>query len=79
LGELQVPQEEPSSEHSKIDPVSLEEKPKLAEAEVVVPGGVVSMLVAGGVVSEEAFTVQLRFAGVGSVLPAVSVARTQKL
>lgn len=69
--------------HSKLEPDSVEAKEKLAEVEVVLPPGPPLMLVSGGVVSigggPEASTVQLRVAGVGSMLPVASLARTEKL
>ena len=40
-----------SSEHSKVDPVSLEVNAKLAEVEVTVPDGPEPIVVCGGVVS----------------------------
>jgi hypothetical protein len=47
----------------------------VASAELVVPDGPESIVVSGAVVS----TVQARESGVGSVLPAASVARTSKV
>jgi hypothetical protein len=64
LGEVQVLQAEESSEHWNVDPASLEEKPKLAEVELVVPDGPEVIVVAGGVVSTVAWIVQLQVAGV---------------
>ena len=61
-----------SSWHSKTDPDSLDEKLKLADVELVVPDVPPVILVVGGAVS----TVQVREAGLGSVLPAWSVERT---
>ena len=50
-------------------------KLKLALLLVLMAGGAAVMVVSGGVVS----TVQVKLAGVGSALPAASVARTWKL
>jgi hypothetical protein len=54
-------------------------KLKVAEVEVVLAGGPLAIVVLGGVVSPlvAARTVQLRVAGVASVLPAASIARTE--
>jgi len=60
--------------HSKVELSSEEEKAKLAE-DVLTPDGAESMLVFGAQVS----TVQVWLAGVGSVLPETSVARTWKV
>ncbi len=67
--------------HSKLEPDSVEAKEKLAEVEVVVPEGPELIEVSGGVVSGAGgtSTVQLWLAADGSVLPEVSVARTEKL
>ena len=62
----------PSSVQPKVEPVSVALKAKVAVSEVAMPDGPASIVVSGGVVS----TVQVRLAGVGSVLPAGSVART---
>jgi hypothetical protein len=79
LGEVQEPQVPESSEHWKVDPLSLELKPKLAAVEVVVPDGPETIDVSGAVVSGGVCTVQLWVAGDASVLPAASVARTEKV
>ena len=71
-GELQVANGAASSEHSKLAPGSSAEKAKAAEALRVSASGPESMLVCGGLVS----IVQEYVAGVESVLPAGSVART---
>src|SRR5439155_1341806 len=55
-------------------PVSLPLKPKLDGKGVLGSAGPLEIEVSGGVVS----TVQLAVAGVGSALPALSVARTRK-
>jgi hypothetical protein len=65
----------PSSLHSNVDPVSELEKPKDGDALFVVPLGPESIVVCGAAVS----TVNDRVAGVGSTLPAPSVARTQNV
>ena len=64
-----------SSEHSNVEPASVAEKAKVALVLCVVAGGADVIVVFGGAVS----TVQERVAGVGSVLPAGSVARTAKV
>src|SRR6266496_3923271 len=73
-GPEQAPNGSESKRHSKLAPGS-EEKPNDGEALVVSPEGPESIVVSGGAVS----TVKLREAGVGSVLPAASVARTRKV
>jgi hypothetical protein len=78
-GEEQADQSPPSRLHSKLEPPSLESKEKLAEVSVVSPSGPLEIEVSGGVVSGGGVTVQLWEAGVGSVLPAASRARTEKL
>ncbi len=55
--------------------MSVPEKAKLAGAVLASAGGLESIEVCGAVVS----TVQLKDAGVASVLPAWSIARTSKL
>ena len=80
LGVAQAIQAPPSSLHSKLEPDSVEVKEKLAVAAVVIPLGPLVIEVSGGVVSgggEDDFTIQLSLAGVGSTLPAPSVARTE--
>ena len=51
MGEVQLPKAPASREHSKVEPVSLEEKVKLAEELVNVPEGPESIAVSGGLVS----------------------------
>lgn len=52
MGEEQASKAEPSREHSKVEPSSVEEKAKLAEALLVVPDGPEEpRAVSGGVVS----------------------------
>ena len=62
-------------------PASSEEKVKLAEVLPTVPEGPESMVDCGGVVSGggAVFTVQVRLAGVASVLPEASMALTSKV
>jgi hypothetical protein len=73
-----VLQEAESSLHWKLEPLSLEEKLKFAVDDIVVPDGPETIEVLGGVVSPSALMVQLRPAGEASVLPAASVALTEK-
>jgi hypothetical protein len=68
-----------SSEHSKVEPDSLEENVKLALVLVVVAAGPEPIVVSGAVVSGGGWIVQLWLAGVASTLPAASLARTSKL
>lgn len=65
----------PSSEHSNVEPLSVESNVNVAEVVLTEPVGPVRMFVSGGVVS----TVQVRSAGVWSVFPAVSVAFTENV
>jgi hypothetical protein len=70
--------------HSKLEKDSVEVNPKLADVELVVPEGPELIEVSGGVVSGGGIsgagsTVQVSLAGVGSTLPELSVARTEKL
>ena len=71
-GDVQAEYATPSRLHSNVDPASLEEKLTLAEVEFVAAGGADVIVVSGGTSS----TTHAWLAGVGSVLPAVSVART---
>ncbi len=64
--------------HSKLEAASLEEKLKLAVLAAVEPEGPAVMAVSGGVVSG-VLTVHVREAGVASVFPAKSMARTWKV
>ena len=64
-----------SRRHSKLDPGSEEEKPKTGLVSLVVPDGPESIVVCGGVAS----MVQVRDAGVASVFPTASVARTSNV
>jgi hypothetical protein len=79
---VQLPQDPESREHWKVEPLSLELKPRLALVKVVVPEGPELIVVSGAVVSAgggggvDDDTVQPRVAGEVSVLPAASVAFT---
>jgi hypothetical protein len=67
--------------HWKVEPLSVAEKAKLAEVDVVAPEGPELIEVSGAVVSAggvTACTVQLRVAGEASELSAASVALTEK-
>ena len=75
MGELQEDQPPPSSWHSKVEPPSLELKEKSAAAELLGSLGCAVIVVFGAAVS----IVQVKLAGVASVLPAASVARTSKV
>jgi hypothetical protein len=75
---VQELQEPKSSLHWKLEPLSLELKPRLALVEVVVVAGPEVIEVCGAVVSGGACTVQAYVAGEASLLPAASVARTEK-
>src|SRR5918998_2191183 len=72
---MQAAKAAPSSEHSKAEPDSLELKWNEALVLVVAAGGAVVMVVCGAAVS----TVIIRLAGLVSVLPAASVARTSNV
>ncbi len=61
--------------HSKPEPASVEEKEKLADVELIVPDGPAVIDVSGAAVS----TVKLRVASEASVLPAASLALTEKV
>src|SRR5262249_4727401 len=74
-GLVQVAQPPPSMRHSNVEPGSLELKAKVGVGSLSSAGGAESMLVFGAVTS----TVQVLDAGVPSVLPAKSVARTSKV
>ncbi len=67
----------PSSLHSKVLPDSVEVKLKLALALADGLGGKEVMVVSGGVVSGR--IVQENEAGLGSMFPAISMARAWKL
>src|ERR687894_477697 len=72
---MQAAKAAPSREHSKAEPDSLELKWNEALVLVVVAGGAVVIVVCGAAVS----TVIARLAGLVSVLPAASVARTSNV
>jgi hypothetical protein len=74
LGDVQADHDPPSIRHSKLDPASDEVNEKLAPVAFVGSVGCAVIEVFGGAVS----IVQVKLAGVASVLPAVSVARTSK-
>ena len=65
----------PSIRHSKVEDPSLDVKEKSASAELLGFPGWAVIVVFGAVVS----IVQVKLAGVASVLPAASVARTSKV
>ena len=77
FGEAQAPQAPASSLHSNVAPSSGLVKLKLVEAVVIVPpaGGPTVIEVSGAPVS----TVNARVAGVWSVLPVASLARTENV
>ena len=64
----------PSRLQVKVDPLFVDVKLKLADVVVTVPDGPAVIVVSGGVT-----TVQLWLAGVASIFPAISVARTWKV
>jgi hypothetical protein len=82
LGDAHEAHEPESSLHWKLEPLSEAEKPKLASVEVVVEAGPLLIVVSGAVVSVGGVvvcTVQTCDAGLASVLPEPSVARTEKV
>jgi len=70
-----------SKRHSNVEPVSFDENVKVAVVDDTVPDGAESIVVFGGVGSPGGVVmiVQVRAAGVWSVLPAASFARTSKV
>ncbi len=74
-GELQDANAAASTRHWKVEPASFEVNENVGVLSLVVPLGPAVIVVSGGVVS----TLNARLAGVGSVLPAVSVARTSNV
>jgi hypothetical protein len=66
----------PSSEHSNVEPSSLDENAKLALVNCVIAGGEALIVVSGAIVST---TVQIQAAGVGSTLPEASTARASNV
>ena len=69
---MQAANAPPSREHSNAEPASEELNTKLALVEFIGLDGALVMVVPGGVIS----MLQSNVAGVASVLPAISVART---
>ena len=65
----------PSRRHSNVEPDSVEENVNDGALFADVPAGPVLIVVSGAVVS----TVNVRVAGVGSTLPAASIARTENV
>ena len=72
---MQAAKAAPSRLHWKVDPASVDVKLKLGAVTFDGFAGADVIVVSGGVRS----TVQVWFAGVGSVFPIVSVARTWKV
>ena len=72
---MQAVQPPPSSRHSKVEPPSVELKEKLGVVPLDGSLGWAVIVVFGAAVS----IVQVKLAGVASVLPAASVARTWKV
>ena len=72
---MQASHAEPFSRHSNVTPGSGEVNVSVAENSVVVPLGPPVIVVSGTSCS----TVQVRWAGVASVLPTASVARTSNV
>ena len=75
MGEVHEAKAPPSSLHSKLDPPSLDVKEKLGSASLSGSGGEAVIVVCGSVRS----IVQVWLAGVASVFPVESVARTSKV
>ncbi len=75
VGDVHACATPPSSEHANVDPASLAENETDALDVATVPDGAESIVVCGAVVS----TVQVRAAGVGSGLPAASLAVTVRV
>ena len=75
MGDAHAAQAPESSRHSNVEPDSEEANETLAAVEVVVPDGPAEIEVSGA----DASMVQAREAGVASMLPAASIARTSKL
>jgi len=81
FADVQLPHAPESSLHWKVELLSVAEKEKLAVVAVVVAAGPELIVVSGAVASAGgagACTVQERVAGEASVLPAASVAFTEK-
>jgi hypothetical protein len=82
VAEVQLSHAPESSLHWKLEPLSVAVNAKLALVEVVVPDGPELIAVSGALVTAggcEDDTVQARGAGDASVLPAASVAFTEKV
>ena len=80
FGELQLEKLPESTRHWKLEPASELEKPKVGVESLVAPLGPESIVVFGGVVSPPPpLTVNVRLAGLGSTLPAASLARTENV
>jgi hypothetical protein len=79
LGEVHAAQTPPSRRHWNVEPASVAVNESDALPEVVGLAGPAVIVVSGAVVSVAALTVQVRVAGVVSVLPATSVARTSNV
>ncbi len=74
-GEVQLAKFPPSRLHWKVAFGSFEENVKVGVGSAVAPDGPVSIVVSGGIPS----TTMFRESGVGSMLPAASIARTSKV
>ena len=74
-GDVHDPKASLSTRHSNVVLASLEENVNVGVAMLIAPLGPLSITVSGAAVS----TVNVRVAGVGSVLPAISVARTENV
>jgi hypothetical protein len=77
IGELQVVNAAPSREHLKLEFDAEEVKLMLASVAVLDAAGPAVIVVSGG--GTDASTVQAAEAGVGSGLPAASIASTRKV
>jgi hypothetical protein len=78
IGETQADGDASSREQRKEEPGSLEANANVPDVAELEAGGPEPIVVSGGVVSVPSI-VQERAAGVGSTLPAASVARTSKV
>jgi hypothetical protein len=79
LGDVHAAKAPASTRHSNVDPVSVDVNSNVAVVEVTEPDGPLVIVVSGGVVSAGGETVHVREAGVESVFPAASFARTSKV
>ena len=75
---LQSAQAPPSSRHSKRAPGSLDENANVAVVAVVTRSGALSIVVSGAMPEGSGARDHSARAGVGSTLPAASIARTSK-